>query len=46
MAMEWLRWYGPDGELIPTGAERATQARQRADRLAAQLRDLGMEPEA
>ncbi len=52
MTMEWLRWYGPDGKLIPTGAEQATQARQhaeqehqRAERLAAQLRDLGVEPE-
>ncbi|MEA3338747.1 MAG: Uma2 family endonuclease [Chloroflexota bacterium] len=31
MAMEWLRWYGPDGELIPTGAERATQAQRHAE---------------
>lgn len=35
----WLRWCLPDGTLIPTGAERA-------EKLAAQLRALGIEPEA
>jgi Uma2 family endonuclease len=49
----WLRWCDQAGQLIPTGAERAEQAenqreqeRQRAERLAAQLRALGVEPEA
>ncbi|MBM4067617.1 MAG: Uma2 family endonuclease [Planctomycetes bacterium] len=42
---DWLRWRLPEGNLIPTGAERAEQERQRADRLAAQLRALGIEPE-
>lgn len=55
----WLRWCNADGEMIPTGAERAEQERlraeeerlakeaalQRAERLAAQLRALGIEPE-
>jgi Uma2 family endonuclease len=36
---QWLRWATLDGALIPTGAERA-------ERLAAQLRALGIEPEA
>jgi Uma2 family endonuclease len=80
-ATEWLRWADVDGDLIPTGAERAGQERVRADqervragqervradqervradqervraeqeharaeRLAAQLRALGIEPEA
>jgi Putative restriction endonuclease len=42
----WLRWCLPDGKLVPTGRERAEQERERADRLAAQLRALGVEPEA
>lgn len=41
----WLRWQDESGILIPTGAERAEQAEQRAERLAAQLRALGVEPE-
>ena len=50
---QWLRWCTPDGPLIPTGAERAEQERMRAEqertraeRLTAQLRALGIEPEA
>ncbi len=35
----WLRWCGRDGQVIPTGAERA-------ERLAAQLRALGIEAAA
>jgi hypothetical protein len=35
----WLRWCDKDGRVMPTGAERA-------ERLAAQLRALGAEPEA
>jgi Uma2 family endonuclease len=49
----WLRWRDAQGNLIPTGAERAEQERQRAEReyeraerLAAQLKALGVEPEA
>jgi Uma2 family endonuclease len=56
----WLRWCDQHGQVIPTGAERADQERQRADqerhakeeadrraeRLAAQLRALGLDPEA
>lgn len=34
----WLRWCDVEGKLIPTG-------RERAERLAAQLRALGVEPE-
>jgi Uma2 family endonuclease len=51
MTATWLRWYDEDGRLIPTGAERADSESQRADeerlrseRLAAQLRALGVEP--
>ncbi len=42
----WLRWCDQAGNLIPTGAERADQERDRAERLAAQLKALGIEPEA
>lgn len=35
---QWLRWCDADGIVLPTGAERA-------ERLAAQLRALGIEPE-
>ena len=49
----WLRWCDQDRLVIPTGAERAEQERQRAEqerqraeRLLAQLRALGVEPEA
>ena len=40
----WLRWCDREGRVIPTGGERAEQERQRADRLAAKLRELGVEP--
>ncbi len=42
----WLRWWNDQGELLGWGGERAEQERQRADRLAAQLRAAGLEPEA
>ena len=49
---QWLRWCNLEGELIPTGferaereRERAEQERERAERLTAQLRALGVEPE-
>jgi hypothetical protein len=36
----WLRWCYPDGRLMLTGTERAEQEHQRAERLAAKLREL------
>ncbi len=42
---QWLRWCDADGNMLLTGAERAEQERQRAERLAAQLRALGIEPD-
>jgi hypothetical protein len=63
---DWLRWCDQQGQVIPTGAERADQERQRADqerqradqerqradqerqtteRLAARLRELGINPD-
>jgi Uma2 family endonuclease len=48
----WLRWCDQERRVVPTGAERAEQERQRGeqerqrgDRLLAQLRALGVEPE-
>lgn len=48
----WLRWCTADGQVIPTGAERADKERARADkersraeRLAAKLRALGIDPD-
>lgn len=41
----WLRWWDERGELLLWGSELAAKERQRAERLAAQLRSLGVEPE-
>ncbi len=41
----WLRWCGQDGRVIPTSAERAEEAKQTIERLAAQVRALGGKPE-
>ncbi len=48
----WLRWCDKDGRLLPTGKERADEQQRRAEeairkqqRLEAQLRALGIEPE-
>jgi Uma2 family endonuclease len=40
----WLRWCDQQGQVIATGHELAVQERQRAERLRAQLRALGVEP--
>jgi Uma2 family endonuclease len=42
---KWLRWWDEQGNLLLWGAELAEQERQRAERLAAQLRAAGIEPE-
>ncbi|HIK44273.1 MAG TPA: Uma2 family endonuclease [Leptolyngbyaceae cyanobacterium M65_K2018_010] len=42
---QWLRWYDVQGIWVPTAAERADQQRQRADRLAERLRELGLDPD-
>jgi len=44
MGANWLRWFDASGTLVPTGRERAETAEARAERLAAQLRQLGAEP--
>jgi Uma2 family endonuclease len=48
----WLRWYDAQGNWIPTNAERAGRAeqraeqeRERAERLAQMLRDQGIDPD-
>ncbi len=43
---DWLRWADLEGNLIPTGAERAEMERARADRLAEKLRAAGIDPES
>ena len=42
---DWLRWCLADGTLVPTGAERAEAEKERADRLAAKLEALGIDPD-
>jgi len=44
MPAKFLRWCDHDGNLIPTGAERAEQEKQRADGLAEKLRRGGHRP--
>jgi Uma2 family endonuclease len=45
LTREWLYWYDENDRRYPTPYERAKLESQRADRLAAQLRALGIEPE-
>ncbi len=40
-----LRYFSVTGDLVPTPAEAANQERIRADRLAQQLRELGVDPD-
>jgi len=41
----WLRWMTLEGELIPLPTEEAIEAKQRAERLAARLLELGFDPD-
>lgn len=41
----WLRWWNPENQLLLWGSEAAKLANDRAERLAAQLRAAGIEPE-
>lgn len=43
--LPWLRWWDGDGTLLLNGDERAEQEKQRADRLADRLRELGVDPD-
>ncbi|WP_341527380.1 hypothetical protein WKK05_33605 [Nostoc sp. UHCC 0302] len=40
----WLRWYDATGNWIPTPLEKLQQKSQRANKLAARLRELGISP--
>jgi Uma2 family endonuclease len=40
-----LRYFTPDGELVPSPTEAALSSQQRADRLAAKLRELNIDPD-
>jgi Uma2 family endonuclease len=40
-----LRFFTPDGTLVPTPTEVALQEQQRAEQLAAKLRELGVDPD-
>lgn len=42
--LPWLRIWDAEGNLLPTPEERAEQEAQRAERLAAKLRELGIDP--
>jgi len=44
--LPWLRWWDSTGNLLLSGDERAEQEKQRADLLAAKLRELGIDPES
>ncbi len=41
----WLRWYDAAGKWLPLLAEQVQQERQRAERFAARLRELGIDPD-
>ena len=43
--LPWLRWWDNQGNLLLAGEERADQQESRADRLAAKLRELGIDPD-
>jgi Uma2 family endonuclease len=45
LTREWLYWYDRDANRYPTPYEQIELERQRAERLAAQLRALGIEPD-
>jgi Uma2 family endonuclease len=41
-----LRFFTAEGDLVPTPPEAAKQVQQQADRLAARLRELGVDPDS
>ncbi|BAC89299.1 Uma2 family endonuclease [Gloeobacter violaceus] len=46
MDLPWLRWWDENGNLLPTGWEQAQVQKQRADVLAARLREMGVDPDS
>ncbi|MGH2414016.1 MAG: Uma2 family endonuclease [Microcystaceae cyanobacterium] len=45
MELPWLRWWDSQGNLLLTGEERALLERERAERLAEKLREMGVNPD-
>ena len=43
--INWLRWWDQEGNLLLWSSEQAEQEHQRADLLAAKLRELGVDPD-
>lgn len=43
--LPWLRWWDSNGDLLLTGEERAETEKRRADRLAAKLQEMGIDPQ-
>lgn len=44
-AAPWLRWFDLQGNMLPISEEIIDRERQRAERLAERLRELGEDPE-
>ncbi|MGB0564059.1 MAG: hypothetical protein ACPGVO_20000 [Spirulinaceae cyanobacterium] len=42
--LPWLRWWDASGKLLLDGQERAILAEDQAQKLAAKLRELGVDP--
>lgn len=42
----WLRWWDNEGNLLVIGEERVEKAEQKAAKLAARLREMGIDPDA
>ncbi|MBE9241698.1 Uma2 family endonuclease [Synechocystis salina] len=45
MELPWLRWWDLQGKLLPNPEEKVIQAEEKAEKLAAKLRELGINPE-
>ena len=45
-SMNWLRWWDRSGNLLLWSSEQSEQEHLRADKLAAKLHELGIDPEA
>jgi hypothetical protein len=45
MTLPWLRWWDSQGNLLLTGREQAQQERQRVEKLAERLRQMGINPD-
>ena len=43
--LPWLRWWDSHGNILMSGDERAERADRRAEKLAAKLRELGINPD-